>query len=95
MFENISLEIHKNPFPHYRTKKAIAQRHQPFAPTVCKITIYKYMKFVDSKTKCNVLVFKSSRFKEESVNFASWIKEEASSAEEQLDQAIDSCTTLK
>ena len=26
---------------------------------------------VDSKTKCNVLVFKSSRFKEESVNFAS------------------------
>lgn len=38
---------------------------------------------------------KSSRFKEESVNFASWIKEEASSAEEQLDQAIDSCTTLK
>ena len=50
---------------------------------------------VDSKTKCNVLVFKSSRFKEESVNFASWIKGEASSAEEQLDQAIDSCTTLK
>ena len=28
-------------------------------------------KRVDSKTKCNVLVFKSSRFKEESVNFAS------------------------
>ena len=28
-------------------------------------------KDVDSKTKCNVLVFKSSRFKEESVNFAS------------------------
>ena len=28
-------------------------------------------KSVDSKTKCNVLVFKSSRFKEESVNFAS------------------------
>ena len=27
--------------------------------------------FVDSKTKCNVLVFKSSRFKEESVNLAS------------------------
>ena len=26
---------------------------------------------VDSKTKCNVLVFKSSRFKEESVNLAS------------------------
>ena len=52
-------------------------------------------KSVDSKTKCNILVFKSSRFKEESVNFASWIKEEASSAEEQLDQAIDSCTTMK
>ena len=54
-----------------------------------------FVPMVDSKTKCNVLVFKSSRFKEESVNFASWIKEEASSAEEQLDQAIDSCTTLK
>ncbi|WP_235328646.1 hypothetical protein, partial [Bacteroides caecigallinarum] len=49
--------------------------------------VRQHAKCVDSKTKCNVLVFKSSRFKEESVNFASWIKEEASSAEEQLDQA--------
>ena len=63
-----------------------------FIITVLKFT---FIITVDSKTKCNVLVFKSSRFKEESVNFASWIKEEASSAEEQLNQAIDSCTTLK
>ncbi len=31
----------------------------------------------------------------ESVNFAPWIEEEASPAEEQLDQAIDSSATLK
>ena len=38
---------------------------------LCLWEILLYKLNVDSKTKCNVLVFKSSRFKEESVNFAS------------------------